>query len=300
MIPEERRQYIRSEVDWPVDMITSRGVIEGEVKNISFGGAYIQCKEPPKEDETFELNVLIPEQDSYLMWASAETVWSKVYDSVDSLISYGLGARFIEVSDDFKLLFEDDKIELQYSPHTTKKSIESAQDYSHKNENLILTEDKKSEVKRAPLHRAKNPIISIGVGLLVLVILLVMLKSKNRSGQEVSQIGSLQAKVKQLEFNLLHEIQRIDERLERVGQEGKEITELSHRLDKLEAFISHEVIKTSEKAMETRYHQVRAGETLYRISRRYGLTVDELRRLNGLTLGAVIYPGQKLIVEPAE
>ena len=45
-----------------------------------------------------------------------------------------------------------------------------------------------------------------------------------------------------------------------------------------------------------RYHDVRAGETLWGISRRYGLTVDELCRLNGLTPKEVIYPGQKLIV----
>ena len=46
-----------------------------------------------------------------------------------------------------------------------------------------------------------------------------------------------------------------------------------------------------------RYHRVKAGETLYRISRTYGLTVDELRRLNKLGPTAVIYVGQELIVE---
>lgn len=46
---------------------------------------------------------------------------------------------------------------------------------------------------------------------------------------------------------------------------------------------------------EIRYHEVSEGETLYRISRKYGLSVDELQRLNNLK-NYQIYPKQKLIV----
>ena len=44
------------------------------------------------------------------------------------------------------------------------------------------------------------------------------------------------------------------------------------------------------------FHTVSAGETLYSISRRYGLSVDELRKANQLDAKATIYPGQKLKV----
>lgn len=43
-------------------------------------------------------------------------------------------------------------------------------------------------------------------------------------------------------------------------------------------------------------HEVRAGETLYRISKQYNLSVDELKRLNKLPDNASISTGQKLIV----
>lgn len=46
------------------------------------------------------------------------------------------------------------------------------------------------------------------------------------------------------------------------------------------------------------YHEVGLGETLYRIARKYDLTVEELRRLNDLQEGAVIYAGQRLLVSP--
>jgi LysM repeat protein len=45
---------------------------------------------------------------------------------------------------------------------------------------------------------------------------------------------------------------------------------------------------------------VSAGESLYRIAQKYGITVDELLRLNSLKKNQAIYPGQKLLVAPAE
>ncbi len=54
------------------------------------------------------------------------------------------------------------------------------------------------------------------------------------------------------------------------------------------------------KTTETRYHLVRSGETLWAISRRYGVTMEELRRLNQLKPGAVIYPDQKLSLGPKQ
>jgi LysM repeat protein len=50
------------------------------------------------------------------------------------------------------------------------------------------------------------------------------------------------------------------------------------------------------KAVKKRYHEVKKGETLYRISKQYGITVDELRRLNKLSSNQPIDVGQKLLV----
>jgi membrane-bound lytic murein transglycosylase D len=56
---------------------------------------------------------------------------------------------------------------------------------------------------------------------------------------------------------------------------------------------------TSQKETEALYHQVSDGDTLFSIGRRYGVTVEELRRLNDLEPEAlVIYPDQKLLVRP--
>jgi membrane-bound lytic murein transglycosylase D len=45
-------------------------------------------------------------------------------------------------------------------------------------------------------------------------------------------------------------------------------------------------------------HEVRSGESLWTIARRYGLSIDALRRLNKLGARALVHPGQKLKLTP--
>ena len=49
-----------------------------------------------------------------------------------------------------------------------------------------------------------------------------------------------------------------------------------------------------KKEVKAKIHTVKPGETLYRISHRYNLSVEQLRQYNGLDQKASIYPGQKL------
>ena len=44
------------------------------------------------------------------------------------------------------------------------------------------------------------------------------------------------------------------------------------------------------------YHAVRSGETLSGIAKHYGVSVDELCRLNNITKSDYIYPGQKILL----
>mgnify|MGYP003532626114 CR=1 FL=1 len=43
-------------------------------------------------------------------------------------------------------------------------------------------------------------------------------------------------------------------------------------------------------------HHVQAGETLYQLSVKYGVSVEQIRKLNGLNSKAVLKIGQKLII----
>jgi membrane-bound lytic murein transglycosylase D len=48
--------------------------------------------------------------------------------------------------------------------------------------------------------------------------------------------------------------------------------------------------------LERRIHRVRSGESLWSISRRHGMTVSQLARLNGISTKGVLRPGQRLLV----
>ncbi|MHB1169404.1 MAG: LysM peptidoglycan-binding domain-containing protein [Longimicrobiales bacterium] len=56
------------------------------------------------------------------------------------------------------------------------------------------------------------------------------------------------------------------------------------------------VTASSSSADATRFHQVRSGESLWTIARRYDVTMNQLRAWNGLSGRSVIHPGQKLRV----
>jgi LysM repeat protein len=59
---------------------------------------------------------------------------------------------------------------------------------------------------------------------------------------------------------------------------------------------AHTVQRKPSPETKSRYHVVKSDDTLYRISRQYGLSVDELCRLNNMSKTDIIRPGQKLLV----
>ena len=54
--------------------------------------------------------------------------------------------------------------------------------------------------------------------------------------------------------------------------------------------------KAPVAATKEKYHVVRSGDTLSGISRKYGVSVDELCRLNKIDKGDPIYPGQRVLL----
>ena len=48
--------------------------------------------------------------------------------------------------------------------------------------------------------------------------------------------------------------------------------------------------------VQNRYHTVQKGETLFKISKKYGITVEELRKINNLSGGQSVRTGQKLLI----
>jgi LysM repeat protein len=69
--------------------------------------------------------------------------------------------------------------------------------------------------------------------------------------------------------------------------------------EKVKRFVTKaEERKTSPQKGLRSVHEVQPGETLWNIAQRYGMSVDEIVRLNRLNPSKSIYPGQKILVHP--
>jgi hypothetical protein len=167
---------------------------------------------------------------------------------------------------------------------------------------------------------------ALGFGLLVLVIFIGWFVFPRDKSAGSKQIKMLEARVRALENKLLR-FDKISENLIRLENQTKKFAHAVDRFDQFETstvlrmdMLAKELNALRDKTFEIkpvepaapktesikkekklgRYHTVQAGETLYSISRRYSLTVDELRRFNELKNDTTIYPGQKLIISASE
>ena len=95
MTQKERRKYLRVPVDWSAIVNTNHGSLEGEVKDISVGGACILCPEEPIDGESISFLLKPPEQRSILV--IGKKVWSDFFD-IHYGTALGMGVQFIHVS----------------------------------------------------------------------------------------------------------------------------------------------------------------------------------------------------------
>jgi LysM repeat protein len=166
----------------------------------------------------------------------------------------------------------------------------------------------------------KHIYIAIG-GFLILIVLSVIGIARTYSLAEKVQFLALESRLEQLE-NRLGSIEGEGGLSQAAGQ-GNQLILLTERLDQLEANMTARInsmanqlsaapakpvaeattkteaavpAPTLKNEAKAKIHTVKQGETLYRISRRYNLSVEQLRQFNQLDQKASIYPGQKLKV----
>jgi len=168
--------------------------------------------------------------------------------------------------------------------------------------------------------------IYVGIaGFLILIILSIVVIARTYSLAEKAQVLALQSRLEQLESRLGS--LEGEGGLSSAGGSGNQLILLTERLDQLEANMTARIANMAnqiqsapppsapaataeaktpaapiadKKETKTKIHTVQKGETLYRISRQYNLSVDQLRRYNKMESNAAIYPGQKLNVSPPQ
>jgi LysM repeat protein len=205
----------------------------------------------------------------------------------------------------------------------TSNGQEMFEDMSH---DLAETAETEAPGRMAPRSTKPSPVpkMILVVGILLVIILLALFfrGSNGASKEDVSLVrtrldqlekrfASLDATEKKIS-SIENQFLALQQSVSRFDSAEKSLTEKINKLAQqverpttppppppAKASVTTPSQKTSTAQGGVRYHEVKPGETLYRIASKYNLTMDELRRLNNLkSTQNTIKPGQKLVVSP--
>ena len=215
-----------------------------------------------------------------------------------------MGPGDSDIGGKFNTASENDPYDEEYSPLKTKKTGKFGSNLFKKTDGI-------------PLSR-------FGIGFLILAILLILLFTRSRSSTVESRILAIENRMTKLEESIA-KFDAIDDRVAQIWEQAQTFEQFKERFHRSEASLilrmdhmtknldslkkqmdksgarkakSSTATTVSKKTDKRRFHTVKPGETLYKIGSQYGLTVGKMRRLNKLADGAVIQPGQKLLVSP--
>ena len=94
----EKREDSRVKVKWPVTIETDEGPLNGELINVSLGGAFICCRELSRSKETFRLTINPPNHQA--ISATVSVTWSNLNVPESEVVNRGIGIRFLEISEE--------------------------------------------------------------------------------------------------------------------------------------------------------------------------------------------------------
>lgn len=194
----------------------------------------------------------------------------------------------------------------------TEKTGQGAEGDYHKDEDYQSWRKQKSSTFSNKLFkRIEIPLVFVGIGLAVLIILFVASVAKTKKPAFDTEFTSIEKRLAQIE-DRLNNLEAVNDGLGKLQDKLQQVkSSLSRRMKQISAKVGKiekitaglkSAKPTSSVPSQTKtqklVHQVGAGETFYSISRQYGITVKDLLRLNNLSADAVIHPGQELVVEP--
>ncbi|MFH1480238.1 MAG: LysM peptidoglycan-binding domain-containing protein [Pseudomonadota bacterium] len=154
----------------------------------------------------------------------------------------------------------------------------------------------------------------VGVGVLILIAIFALFFGGGRGkSASTEELNSLKTKLEQIEKRLTklestgQNVGRLEERIKGLQDSLSKVDKISQKIDRLEkAKVAVVAPKQTEPAPtaqkkplpqpKKRYHEVRAGETLFQIAKKYGTSVSDILRVNNFKKNQDIYPGQKILI----
>jgi len=157
--------------------------------------------------------------------------------------------------------------------------------------------------------------IAIGGAVILFILVLIVFATGSEDGPEAgkdsNEAENVEARLNKLEFQHRMVLENVNKMQESSGVRQKElaklrkaVSDLEERLASLEDSLANrrgsggEAGTGGESRSGPKRHTVEEGQTLFRISQRYDVSVEQLREWNDLGKGEYIQPGQELRVAP--
>jgi hypothetical protein len=88
---KERRKHPRAKIKLPVVKTAGNGLVNGETRDLSMGGAFIRCREMLNTNDKFHMVISARGR---LMSIIGEVVWQDIQEINNKSIIRGMGVRF--------------------------------------------------------------------------------------------------------------------------------------------------------------------------------------------------------------
>ena len=92
----EKRLHPRIPVNWPVVILTPKGAIEGETRDISVGGAFIKYSD--EGDLRGDLQIVLKPSEQRSIPVTGRKVWSGNFNFDGKEVYSGVGIQFTDIS----------------------------------------------------------------------------------------------------------------------------------------------------------------------------------------------------------
>lgn len=173
--------------------------------------------------------------------------------------------------------------------------------------------------RQSLLRKPYVPYIAAGIVAFVVIVGFAIYGSGSQNDALAEEVALLGKRIEDLEFRIGNleqaagggeDIGALRRNTEDLGRQFQSLeTKLGQRFNEIEGQLS--ALEDRQKRMakaappapaktappaSPKIHVVKAGETLYQISRKYGVSVNRLQELNKMGRGVTIRPGQELVV----
>lgn len=192
--------------------------------------------------------------------------------------------------------------------------IETENTNEVKVDNIGQVHEENSTLKQETANNSKSKaqvLIYGSIAIFILIIFSILLfKANNKAmSEDVNHTKDVAMTFEEKFPRFASELIELKQYLSKLDESQKslipQLDELSQKIDRMEKKIALVAIGTEPtvpihtKALsqtESLYHEVRSGETLFRIAKKHSMSVDKICRLNRITPKTLLHPGQKLLV----